>query len=124
MVLQSYLASAAIKAQNVIYRLSFPSIGDVVEGGSSAMEDGGTFSEASTKIDELGGGASNVTYKGIVWLFIIGFMGAAVALFFSNSGNRSDKKNDMIWKILAGACAFASVGLITFLATVGGGLFG
>lgn len=124
MVLQSYVATVAIRAQNAIYCLTFPSIGDVIQGGSSAMEDGGTFSDASAKVDELGGGASNVSYKFIVWIFIIGLMFAAATLFFSNSGNRGEKKNDMVTKIVAAVLAFAAVGLITFLATVGGGLFG
>lgn len=123
MILKDLLATAAILSQNTFYRLTFPSVGEVIDGGTSAMEDGGVFGEASQKVDELGGGASNVTYKVAVWVFIIGLIAAAVALFFSNSGNRQEHKSNVAVKVVAAVLAFAAVGLIGLLATIGGGLF-
>lgn len=123
MSLQNSLAFVAMKAQNMIYCLSFPSISDIVDGGSAALQDGGVFSDASAKVDELGGGASNVTYKVAIWLFIIGLIVAAIALFFSNGGNRSENKSNIVIKIIAVVLACTAVGIITFFATVGGGLF-
>lgn len=120
---KNLFTTAATASQNMFYRLTFPSVGDVIEGGSGAIEDGGVLSEASAKVDALGGGASNVTYKIIVWLFIIGLMVAAAVLFFSNSGNRQEQKGNMATKVVAAVLAFSAVGLITLLATVGGGLF-
>lgn len=123
MYLQSILASTAIKAESIIYRLTFPSVEEVIENGSGAMEDGGALSDMGNKVDELGGAATNVTYKAVIWLFIIGIFGAAVGLYFSSSSDRVDKKTSLIYKAFAAILAFAGVGIIGFMATIGGGLF-
>lgn len=89
----------------------------------SESNDTGTLDPLVQQTQSLGASGYKLVYTIMVFVFIIGFIIAFAKLFFSNSSERTEAKSDMVWKIIAGICGFATIGLVILLATIGGGLF-
>ena len=98
-------------------------VDSILESGKSAMEDGGSFKDLSSTVDELGGGAYHITRKAGVYLLLIAIAVGFIILAFSKAHNREEAKSAMMWKIIGGAGFFAAVSIIVLLETLGQGLF-
>lgn len=94
-----------------------------VDGIIEESSDSGTLDPLVNQTKSLGASGYTLIYTIMVFIFIIGFVIAFIKLFFSNSSERTEAKGDMVWKIVAGVCGFAAIGLVILLATIGSGLF-
>jgi len=95
----------------------------VLEGGRDAMEDGGSFSGVSSKVDDIGGGAYHLLRKGGVYTLLIVTGVSFLALALSKAHNREDAKSKIIWLVLGGVGFFGSIAVVIALETIGTGLF-
>ena len=115
----NFLDSAFISARTKLGM----TVESVLEGGKSAMEDGGSFSGLSSRVDDIGGGGYHLLKKGGVYALLITVGFGFLALAFSKAHNREEAKSALIWKVIGGAGFFAAIAIVIALETVGQGLF-
>lgn len=82
------------------------------------------FNSANDTVNTLFGGAYGVFFKIGIYVIIFGVGAAGLALIFSNSGNRSEAKAGIIWKVIGALMFFGMVSIVALFQTVGSNLFG
>lgn len=103
--------------------LSGLDVESVLEGGSDAMQSGGSFSSVSEKVDSIGGGGYHLFRKIGIYGILFALMAGGCALLFSNSNDRSDVKKGIIWKVVGALVILGAVAITIFLQTAADGLF-
>lgn len=93
----------------------------VLDGGKKL--DDSSLSGLGDKVDDIGGGAYGLMYKGGIFLIVLVAMGAAIGLVFANGTNRNESKSKLVNVVLGTILFFSVVGLVTMLANIGGSLF-
>lgn len=98
-------------------------VDSILQGGQDAMENGGSFSGLSQRVDDIGGGGYHLVKKGGVYGLLIIIAISGLVLAFSKAHNREEAKAKIIWIIIGAAVFFGSVAILVALETVGQGLF-
>ena len=93
----------------------------VLDGGKKL--DDSSLSGLGDKVDDIGGGAYGLMYKGGIFVIVLVAMGAAIGLVFANGTNRNESKSKLVNVVLGTVLFFSVVGLVTMLANIGGSLF-
>lgn len=125
-VIVNPVGAAAGVASRVMYEPSSAGgidVGDIIDGASGSIESGGAFADVTSTVDNVGGGAYHIVFRVIVFVFLIGLMIAGVALFFSNSANRSEQKSNIIWKVVGVIIAFGAISILVFFSTASANIF-
>ncbi len=94
----------------------------IIQNGLAKDADG-TFGNLNNKVSSVGGSTYKLLYMVMTFFFICGFILCMLKLFSSNTQNRSDVKNDIMWKIVAGICGFGVVAFVLLLSGIGNNLF-
>jgi len=94
---------------------------DIINSGKSLEES--SLKEFGDKVNDIGGGAYDLTFKIGVWCTIIGLMIGGLFLIFSNSGNRNEAKSGIGSKVIGALLIFSAAGLVAYLQVIGAGLF-
>lgn len=99
------------------------SVADVLESGEQAMQDGGAFAEQSKKIDQLGGGAYHLVYKGVIFVILIAIVIAAGKLALANMNERDEAKKRIFWAAAAAAVVACAGAILVLVSEIGNGVF-
>ncbi len=109
-VLKTNVQLAALNVEQILE--------DAENSGSSS-----SFVGLENKVTEFGSGGYRLTFMVMTFVFIIGFIIAAMKLFMANTQTRQDSKADIVWKVVAAVFGFGAVAFILLLSGVGGSLF-
>lgn len=93
----------------------------VLDGGKKLGDS--SLSGLGDKVDDIGGGAYGLMYKGGIFVIVLVAMAAAIGLVFANGTNRNESKSKLVNVVLGTILFFSVVGLVTMLANIGGSLF-
>lgn len=99
-------------------------IGEIIEGAGDAMQTGGSFSEVSSKVDSIGGGAYHIAYKVGIFAALFAIIVVAIQLMFANANERQEKKSRLIWVIVAATLLMGACALLLFISSLSNGMFG
>ena len=103
------LAAAAVDVQGVL------------DGGKKLGDS--SLSGLGDKVDDIGGGAYGLMYKGGIFVIVLVAMAEDIGLVFANGTNRNESKSKLVNVVLGTILFFSVVGLVTMLANIGGSLF-
>jgi hypothetical protein len=95
----------------------------IVDSAKASPDDGGSFSNVSKAVDDLGGAGYKIVFKAGIYIGLVMIMAAGIGLIVSNSNTRNEKKSSIIWKIVGIVMVVAAPATIILLESLGKGLF-
>lgn len=122
-MLNAGITNCWLKSQQMLLTVGL-TVEEVLSENESVMESGGELGEVSTKITGITFSAYHMIFGVCIALAIIAFMIGGGALLFSNSNQRQEIKNGLVWKFVGVGFIVGAVTIVLFAESIATGLAG
>lgn len=122
-MLNAGITNCWLKSQQMLLTVGL-TVEEVLSENESVMESGGELGEVSTKITGITFSAYHMIFGVCIALAIIAFMIGGGTLLFSNSNQRQEIKNGLVWKFVGVGFIVGAVTIVLFAESIATGLAG